>query len=225
MKGNQKAQKNIISDDKGLIQMLPVVGIAIIMLYAIMYVGTYINGTIGSQLIDTMPKQVKSGSVYELYWKNGSTSGYTNISLGCTIGELTSSASGFYINANSTQIIYNLTVNGNAHFINNSVEGTQWTNTTLATMIANSTAVSNLQYINLSWDIKDNNTLNQIKILMQGIYYTAGDMRTTFQNKSINTLENLSGDYDSNIEIVSVAAIITVLTIPLMAVVAVKKLL
>ena len=76
-----------------------------------------------------------------------------------------------------------------------------------------------------SWDIKDNNTLNQIKILMQGIYYTAGDMRTTFQNKSINTLENLSGDYDSNIEIVSVAAIITVLTIPLMAVVAVKKLL
>jgi hypothetical protein len=110
LKANQTA-KLLAEDKKGLIQMLPTVGMAVIILYAVMYIGTYMNGTIGSQLIETFPP-------------------------------------------------------------NNNVSG---------------------------W-------------------------RTTFQNASVNTLNNLSGGYDSNVEIISVAAIITVLTIPLMAIVAVKKL-
>ena len=109
MKANRKQIEGLKENKSALIQMLPVVGMAVIMLYAIMYIGTYMNGTIGSQLVESYPSEL--------------------------------------------------------------VE------------------------------------------------------RTAFQNKSVNTLENLSGDYDSNIEIISVAAIITVLTIPLMAVVAVKKLL
>lgn len=54
--------------------------------------------------------------------------------------------------------------------------------------------------------------------------YGAAATRTTLENRTVNTLGNLSAAYDSNIEIVSVAAIITVITLPLAAVVAAKKL-
>ena len=54
--------------------------------------------------------------------------------------------------------------------------------------------------------------------------YPAAASRTTTQNATINTLNNLTGDFDSSVDIVSVAAIITVITIPLAAVVAIKKL-
>ena len=104
MKANCRS-RDLIEDDRGLIQMLPAIGIAVVMLYAIMYIGTYINGTIGSQLTDTL-----------------------------------------------------------------------------------------------------------------------GTSPTGFKLKTSNTLNNLSSDYDDNTEIVSIAAIISVLTIPLMAVVAVKRL-
>ena len=96
----------MIEDDKGILQMLPTVGFVVILLYAIMYIGTYMNGTIGSQLIDSF------GTATE---------------------------------------------------------------------------------------------------------------RTAFENTSVNTLNNLSGDFDDNVDIVSVAAIITILTLPLMAVAAVRK--
>lgn len=55
--------------------------------------------------------------------------------------------------------------------------------------------------------------------------YPAAASRTGLQNYTVNTLVNLSGNYDSTLDIVVVAAIITVLTIPLMAVVAIKRLL
>jgi len=107
MKANSKAKQDIKTNDDAMLQMLVTVGFTVVMLYAIMYIGTYMNGTIGSQLIDS--------------------------------------------------------------------------------------------------------------------YGPAGS-RTSFENRSVSTLQNLSTDYDSNVEIVSVAAIITVLTVPLMAVVAVKRL-
>ena len=106
MKANKKA-KDLVNDDKGMIQMLPTVAFAVIMLFAIVYIGTYMNGTISSQLVDS---------------------------------------------------------------------------------------------------------------------YGTATSRTRLENASVNTLINLTGKYDSTLEIVVVAAIITVLTIPLMAVVAIKRL-
>ena len=105
MKANNKSRK-IVKDQNAMIQMLPTVAFAVIMLFAILYIGTYINGTISSQLVDS---------------------------------------------------------------------------------------------------------------------YGAAGSRTTLENSSVLTMTNLTGDYDSIIEIVTVAAIITVLTIPLMAVVALKR--
>jgi len=55
--------------------------------------------------------------------------------------------------------------------------------------------------------------------------YGAAASRTALQNQTVNTLGNLTDSYDSTLDIVVVAAIITVLTIPLMAVVAIKRLL
>lgn len=107
MKSNKKSIGNIGEDNRGMIQMLPTVAFAVIMLFSILYIGTYIVGTISSQLVDSF-----------------------------------------------------------------------------------GTATS----------------------------------RTALENKTVNTLDNLTDDYDSVTEIVTVAAIIVVLTVPLMAVVALKRL-
>jgi len=108
MKSNKKQIAQIYErKNAGMIQMLPTVGFAVILLYAVMYIGTYTNGTIGSQLIDS---------------------------------------------------------------------------------------------------------------------YGSASERSTFENASINTLENMSGDFDSNTEIISVAAIVTILTLPLMAIASVRRL-
>jgi len=50
MKANRRSL-GIESDDKGMIEMLPTVAFAVIMLFAILYIGTYINGTISSTLV------------------------------------------------------------------------------------------------------------------------------------------------------------------------------
>ena len=103
MKSN-KSCREIKADESGMIQMLPTVAFAVIMLFAILYIGTYINGTISSTLVASY-----------------------------------------------------------------------------------------------------------------------GASPTSLETRSINTMTNLTGNYDDIIEIVTVAAIITVLTIPLMAVVALKR--
>ena len=108
MKANRRSL-GIESDDKGMIEMLPTVAFAVIMLFAILYIGTYINGTISSTLVASYGPNV------------------------------------------------------------------------------------------------------------------AGNWRTELENRSVSTMTNLTGDYDSVIEIVTVAAIIVVLTIPLLAVVAMKR--
>ena len=104
MKANRKHRE--IEDDHGMIAMLPTVAFGVIILCAVLYIGTYINGTISSQLVDS---------------------------------------------------------------------------------------------------------------------YGAAAGRTALENKSVNTLDNLTDDYDNLTESVMVAAIIIVLTVPLMAVVALKR--
>ena len=105
MKTNNKHR--LVEDDRAMIQMLPTIAFAVIMLFAIAYIGTYINGTIASELVDS---------------------------------------------------------------------------------------------------------------------YGAAASRTSLENKSVNTLENLTTSYDSTLDIVVIAAVITVLTLPMMAIVAVKRL-
>ena len=118
MKSNRK-HKLLVEDNKGMLAALPTVAFSVIMLFAISYVGVYMNGTISSQLVESYPSNLPAN--------------YTG-----------------------------------------SGEAATW--------------------------------------------------RTSLENKTVNTLENLTDDFDSTLEIVVVAAIITVLTVPLMAIVAVKRL-
>ena len=55
--------------------------------------------------------------------------------------------------------------------------------------------------------------------------YGTATSRTTLENSTVSTLENITAGYDRTVEIIVVAAIITAITIPLAAIVAVKKLL
>jgi len=54
--------------------------------------------------------------------------------------------------------------------------------------------------------------------------YPAAASRTSLQNMTVNSLENVTTDYDSALDIMTVTAIIMVITLPLAAVIGVKKL-
>ena len=54
--------------------------------------------------------------------------------------------------------------------------------------------------------------------------YGTATSRTTLENQTVNTLGNITSGYDNTVEIMVVAALITVITIPLMAVIAIKRL-
>lgn len=54
-------------------------------------------------------------------------------------------------------------------------------------------------------------------------YPTTLTSRTAMQNSSVKNLQNLTGDLSSNTKMVSTAYLITIITLPLMAVVMIKK--
>lgn len=54
--------------------------------------------------------------------------------------------------------------------------------------------------------------------------YPAAASRTDLENMTVDQLENISDGFDDNIDIMIIAAIITVITIPLAAVVAIRRL-
>jgi hypothetical protein len=54
--------------------------------------------------------------------------------------------------------------------------------------------------------------------------YPAAASRSTLQNNSLAQLGNISSGFDDNLDIMIVAAIITVITIPLAAVISIKRL-
>ena len=53
---------------------------------------------------------------------------------------------------------------------------------------------------------------------------TTAPGRTALQNATVNSLQNISADYDSVLDIMTVTAIIMVITLPLAAVIGVRKL-
>jgi len=65
MKANQK-YKEFKNDESGLMfDMLLTAGITVVIFFALMNIGTYINGQIGSSLVDTYPDDVADRSALE----------------------------------------------------------------------------------------------------------------------------------------------------------------
>jgi len=233
MKGNKKS---IMGNNRGMIAMLPTIAFSVIMLFAIMYIGTYINGTIGAELEDTLPSNLQTGEYDNQWWYNGTvpaTGGGNltrNTTLPCTINNLDTGRSRFFYFANGTAFWLNLTVNNNkandtTHITPAGTAG----NWTLAELITATHISPRQSFINFTWNATTTHNVgiddNRFQIRLVGDYFADGDQGSTFENRTINTLGNLSVDYESTVDIVVVAAIIVVLTVPLMAVVAIKKLL
>lgn len=206
-------------------ELLIVAAVSVVLFFSLMNVGTFINGTISDSLTDTYPTNTASGLVDVTYYYNGTTSGYRNYSLPCTVGELSPSGlAKFYILANGTKnVIYNLTTNGHAtNDTSTLIKGTGYNQTFLGLLFSGNLSTSDT-YVNFTFNT--NNTYNRIKIGIYGTYYKASDYRTAIENNTYDSLTDLSSGYDSNINILVVAAIIVMITIPLAAIVAVKKLL
>jgi len=234
MKSNRKfvlPPRNFKRDNRALMfNMLVTAGMAIIVLFALLNVGTYINGTIASSLVETYATNNPSGSLDNTYYHNATgnaTWTWRNITLptDCTAGELSGTLTAFRIfingSASAWPVQVNLTVNG-AYTYNKSITNATWDNTTLTSLIASSNVSSGDTYLNFSW--WTNNSGNRITIRTYGTYYQSGDYRTSLENSTVDTLEDITTGYDNTVEIVVVAAIITAITIPLAAIIAVKRL-
>jgi len=199
---------------------------AVVIFFALMNIGTFINGTISQSLEDTLPTNIASGSINSIYWDNASGNGtiaYRNTTLptDCTAGEI-KATSGINVNNNGTNSIwFNLSANGGTVY-NQTIAAGGWYNRTLTQVIAATAMTDDSTYANYSW--LTNMSTNRVRIFYVGSYYQSGDYRTTVQNNTVDTLGSLSDGYGGNTDIMIVAAIITVITIPLAAVVAIKKL-
>jgi hypothetical protein len=53
--------------------------------------------------------------------------------------------------------------------------------------------------------------------------FGANSTRTTIENKSVNTMQNLSDHFDDNVDIIKIAITISVLLVPIMAVVTLRR--
>ena len=179
------------------------------------------NGALGSELVDTFPTNIQSGSVDYTYWHNATTSSYRNITLPCFASELSSTTTKFYILANGSAIFYNLTTNGNPTNRSSQLAQTWGWNQTLATLITNSNVSNSDTYLNFTWNVSGLG--NRIYIRVYGTYYNSGDYRSTLQNNTVDTLGNLSGYFDDNVAIIKIAITIAVLLVPIAAVMTLRR--
>jgi len=212
------------SNENGMIELLPTIAISVIILFAVAYVGTYLNGTIASALTDTYPTNQPSGSIDNTYWHNATTSNTSrNISLPCSVGGFRQTTTTYWsLFSNGSALIFNLTVNGNSVNDTSVIPINTYVNHTLASLVTAGNVSNSDTYLNFTWNV--NNSGNRIRIDVTTTYHSQADWRTPMENASVETLGNLSSQYDSTLNIVVIAAIITVLTIPLMAIVAIKRL-
>ena len=131
-----KANQSIRRDNKGFTYLIPFT-IAIVISISLLVMGVYIVGTISDSLEGTYPDNITPTAIVDnTYWHNGTTSGYKNITLPCTAGELSAAITGFNINANRTgwNVTYNLTSNAATTYTDQVVENLTWHNTTLTTL-------------------------------------------------------------------------------------------
>jgi len=196
------------------------IALAVILVFCILFIGAYVNATVHESLIDDYPNNLSSGNYASTYWHNATVVNTSrNTSLATSLSQLQGTNTDFYILANGTfPIYYNLTVNGIC--INDTSQltaggdkaGWNWTLTAIiAAGIPNSA-----EYLNFTWDV--NSSESQIRIRIYGSYYTSSDWRSVRQNQTYDRMMNVSGNWDSGIDIVQVVIIITVLAVAIGAI-------
>lgn len=220
--------RSLRKDEQALLfQMLIVAGLSIIIFFTTINVGTFLNGTISDTLTEDYASNTLSGSLSIDHWDNetGTATHAFQMNLTTEADNLDLTTSFFYIRANATAIEYNLTVNGQqVNKTDNISEGEGW-NTTFSYLISNSSINASDTTITFDWDISDYDDCDGdvVNICAFSNYSQSGDFRTVQENMTFSTLVNLSGDFDNTVDSLAIAAIVMAITLPLAAVVAIRK--
>lgn len=226
MKSNQFAKFK--SDEQAMMfNMLLTAGITVISLFAVLNIGTFLNGTINSSLIGSYATNAASGSINTLYYHNATGNGtavsrITALPTGCTAGEIQTNSYVNVYNNGTDPIWFNLSANTNVVY-NTTINAGAWRNTTLAAMITAGNVTSSATSINYTW--VTNSSTNRIIIGFVGSYFVSSDYRSSIENRTVNSLENITEDYDGILDVMTATATIMVIMLPLAAVIAAKKLL
>lgn len=215
-------RKSFADDDVAFIEAIPGIVFAVVISYVYLNVGTYMNGTLGSELTQSFPNNIKSGLINTDTWYNGTTQNASivvNLTSYNTAEQLNGAISKFYIRATGAfSIYYNLTVNNVV--VNNSslLPNGEGYNHTMTTLVAAGVTGATLTF---AWDA--NSTASNVQIRLQGAYFTTTDQRTSLENNTVNTMSNLSDNYNSNVDIVKIAITISVLLVPIMAIMSLRR--
>jgi len=231
-----QVKKSLVNDNRGFIEVIPGVVFAVIISYVYLNVGTFMTGALGSELVTTFATNSAGGTIDESYYNNA-TKADTNVSRNtsltspCNAANLHQTNTKFWIRANDSgagnNFQFNLTVNG-VDVNNTATEGRgsdiaaggEW-NCTVAWLIANSIVSASADYVNFTWNISKN--MNRVAIRVVGDYHRQDDYRTTLENNSVGTLENLSENFDDNVDIIKIAITISVLLVPIMAIMTMRR--
>ena len=220
-----KVQKtSFVNDDTAFIEAIPGIVFAVVISYVYLNVGTYMNGTIGSELVNSFPNNVKTGRIDVNDWYNvtQNTSVIVNLSSPNTADKLEGTLSKWYIRSNgSFSIYYNLTVNGVAVNTTSILTTGEGYNHTITSLISGGSVLNGNTTLQFQWDINSTESNTQIRI--RGTYFVDSDLRTKIENSTVGTLGNVSSNYDSNINIIKIAITISVLLVPIMAIMSFRR--
>ena len=66
----QVQRSSLVNDDTAFIEAIPAIVFAVVISYVYLNVGTYMNGILGSELVDSYPGNTKTGLVNTDTWYN-----------------------------------------------------------------------------------------------------------------------------------------------------------
>ena len=209
-------------DERAFTQIVQLV-LAVVLCFAILFIGIYVNSEIDDALISDFPDNIATGSISTTsYYKNNTkpnTWYYYNVTLpaGCTIGNLNPKSTNIsFINnqtdnaASRSKIQFKFDING--HHVNQTVLNPgSGANITIQKLIANTNVSTTETTLNFGWAV--NSSIGRIKMnyLTSSDYYQDGEQRTDIQNTTYYRIQDISTNQDSTLDIVQVVVIITIL--------------
>jgi len=220
MKANQKQREKFINNRKGFTFIIPLT-MAIVIGFALLAIGGYVVGTLGSTFEDLNPETTSaSGSISLTYSDDGTVSGWHQMNLtGTNAGELTSSVNAFYIQCGASAVDFTLVVNNQDVNRSDNISEGEARNITWSYLLTNSSINSTDSVITFDYIVTTDDTT--ITLTATGNYYTSGDWRTDTSNKTILLIGNVTDGFADVVDIEIVVIIITALSMAIIAIMAV----
>jgi len=224
MKANQKNREDFVLNRDGYSFIVPMT-IAIVVGFALLIVGAYVVGTLGSALEDTYATNAASGSADTTVWNNrtGQTTAYsTAVTLPIDATIFNNDDSRFYIFANGSALDFDLNVNGQMVNTSQNVTTGAGFNVTFDYLLANSSINASDTTLNFQWNITgdDGSGIVSIRYYVAS-YYKSSDYRSSNENKTVYLLGNVTDGFSSVVDIEIVVIIITALSMAIISIMAI----